>query len=139
MLGIVFASHGGFAQGLYDTVQMLVGEVQACRVVSLVPGMTPERFDEQLAAAIGEVDCGDGVIVFTDIASGTPYNRALGLKHRGLNIEVVSGTNVPMVLELAFGAEGDKAEVAEAALQNAKEGIARVCFDRSAEQDEDDF
>lgn len=139
MVGIVFASHGGLAQGLYDTVKMLVGEVQACRVVSLVPGMAPEQLDEQLTSAIGEVDTGDGVIVFTDVASGTPYNRALGLKHRGLNIEVVSGVNVPMVLELAFGAEGDKTELAETALQNAKEGITRVCFDRDTTQDEDDF
>ncbi len=138
MVGIVFASHGGFAQGLYNTVEMLVGEVQQCRVVSLLPGMTVEALDEKMTQAIDEVDTGDGAIVFVDVIPGTPYNRAVGLKHAGKNIEIVAGTNVPMVLELALEADGDKVELAETAIQYAHAGIKRVDLSKSEDGDDDD-
>lgn len=136
MIGIVFASHGGFAQGLKETVEMFAGEMNNCHVACLFPGVTAEEYEVILEKAIDASDSGDGVFVFTDIASGTPYNRAVGLKLKGKDIEVFGGANVSMVIEQAMGIHSDRSEAVKAALANAAMGI--IHFEPKAQADEDD-
>lgn len=137
MTGIVIASHGSFAEGIVDTVNMLVGDFPQCATACLLPGMTPEQYDKILEAAVDSVDTGKGVLIFTDIQSGTPYNRSVGLKGRGKNVDVLCGTNVPMVLEMAVDREYSREELIDIALENAHNGIDRLAFDQVEDEDDD--
>ncbi|HET8733672.1 MAG TPA: hypothetical protein VFM45_07875, partial [Anaeromyxobacteraceae bacterium] len=53
---------------------------------------------ESIAAAIREVDDGEGVLVLTDMLGGTPANLALGFVSD--RVDVVTGVNLPMLLKL---------------------------------------
>lgn len=137
MTGIVIASHGSFAEGVVDTVKMLVGDFPQCRTACLIPGMTPEEFDRLLEEAVDAVDTGDGVLIFADLRSGTPYNRSVGLKGKGKNVDVLYGTSIPMVLELALDRDYIREDLIKHALENAAEGAGCLEFKDTSDEDDD--
>lgn len=88
---------------------------------------------------------GNKILILTDLAGGSPYNVSVLLKaeHQEKEIEVVSGTNLAMLLACVFAGETDQtvAEVAEDAISQAKEGMGRfqlVQRESSSEDFEDD-
>jgi PTS system mannose-specific IIA component len=54
---------------------------------------------ESIAAAIRDVEEGDGVLVLTDMLGGTPANLALGFLSD--KVDLVTGVNLPMLLKLS--------------------------------------
>ena len=55
---------------------------------------------ETLSATISDLlDTTDGVLVFCDLLGGTPFNQAMIIAQSYSNVEVVTGTNLPMLLE----------------------------------------
>lgn len=104
MKGIVIASHGALAQGLLDALGMLTGALEQTEAVGLVPEQDLEEYTEALCTAIENVDTGEGAVVFCDLLFGSPCNCAASLlSDEGLatRLEVVCGTNLPMLLEYA--------------------------------------
>ena len=57
-------------------------------------------YPETLASTISDLlDQTDGVLIFCDLLGGTPFNQAMMLSQNYNNVEVVTGTNLPMLLE----------------------------------------
>lgn len=98
MVGIVVASHGLLAKELLRTAAMIIGELQQATACSIEPGTPPQVLRDRIAAAVHEVDTGDGVIVFSDLLGGSPCTQSL-LLCRENNLEVLTGVNLPMVLK----------------------------------------
>ncbi len=102
MKGIVLVSHGALAKGMYDTTVWFMGkEIPQYAWLCLGPEETPEEFAGRMNKAIEETDAGEGVLVFCDLYGGTPCNcAALAASDR---IQVISGMNLPMLLEQLMG------------------------------------
>jgi PTS system mannose-specific IIA component len=66
--------------------------------LSLAWDEAPEAASRRLEKAITEVDKGKGVVLLTDMFGGTPSNLALAFLEPG-TVEIVSGTNLPMVVK----------------------------------------
>lgn len=99
MKGIVLASHGPLAKGFFESAQMFFGkDIPQFEYITLNEGESPETFDQKLLGAIHHTDTGEGVIVLTDMMGGTPANRAVLMMDE--KTEVISGTNMPLLLEL---------------------------------------
>lgn len=97
MVGIVFAGHGLFPEGLKNSTEMIAGEIEQCQVVSLQPGEDPFEYGSRLQLAIHQTDTGDGVVVLTDLKGGTPFNQSLMLC-QSENIRILCGSNLPIAL-----------------------------------------
>lgn len=99
MVGVVIASHGTIAQGMYESAKMFFGnDITQFTYVGLKGDQTAEELDEELRQAMCEVDYGDGVVVLADLFCGTPCNRAvMQMKD---TTHIISGVNFPIVLEL---------------------------------------
>jgi mannose PTS system EIIA component len=99
MIGVVIATHGRLAQEALACAEGIVGALPRARAVSVSSALPLDAAREAIAAAIREVEEGDGVLVLTDMLGGTPANLALGfLSDR---VEVVTGVNLPMLLKLS--------------------------------------
>lgn len=102
MIGIVIASHGKFAEGMYDALIMFSGEINQIECVSLNPDENLVDFSKSIKSAIDNVDSGDGAVVFCDLLYGTPSNVAASLlndeKYKN-RVEVISGINLATILE----------------------------------------
>jgi PTS system mannose-specific IIA component len=105
MVGVVLVTHGNLGQELLATASAIVGGLEATRSVAIATGDSAEQIREKMAAAIGEVDSGDGVLVLTDMFGGTPANVALSFLDER-RVEVVTGVNLPMLLKLGTAREG---------------------------------
>ena len=100
MIGIVIVAHGGLAREYLAAVEHVVGPQRAIATVCIGPNDDMEARRAEIAAAIGEVDAGEGVIILTDLFGGTPSNLAISLMQKG-KVEVIAGINLPMLIRLA--------------------------------------
>lgn len=124
MKGIILASHGLLADGMLDALKLFSGEPEQIKSLCLLPGEDINVFLENLCKSIDEVDTGDGVIIFCDLLFGTPCNccgALLGKKEYSERIQIITGMNLPMILEYVGTRESDTD--ASSILETGKTGI----------------
>ena len=93
--GIVIAGHGGFAAGLRDAVECVAGPQSRVATISN-HGLDADGIAAALADAVDRVRAD---VIFTDLPAGSCTIAARRLaKSRG-RITVVTGANLPMLLD----------------------------------------
>lgn len=102
MKGILLVSHGGLADGMRDSLELFSGELEQLDTLTLSSGQPISDFNEQLSHKIDSIDSGDGVVVFCDLAFGTPANvvaRMLADVEYKDRLQIITGMNLPLILE----------------------------------------
>lgn len=124
MVGVLVVSHCNLAQELINTAEFIVGKLKAVKAIPINPSQNDENFRREIKSAIKEIDEGDGVLILTDMFGGTPCNVSLSfLKEE--KVDVVTGVNLPMLIELAYTRKGKKLwEVAETIRSCGKRSIS---------------
>lgn len=100
MIGLVLVTHGRLADEFVAATEHVVGPQSNIVAICIGPDDDIERRREEIMAAVGNVDGGDGVIVLTDMFGGTPSNLAISIMENN-NVEVIAGMNLPMLIKLA--------------------------------------
>jgi len=126
MIGIIVAAHGEMSRGLIETSKLIVGHAENMTPVDLLEGEGPESLKEKIQKAVESLDSGEGVMVLLDLYGGTPSNVS-ALLARELNVEVVSGVNLPMLLEVIIKRKSQSLkELRHVAVNAGKEGIRSI-------------
>jgi mannose PTS system EIIA component len=128
LIGVVVVTHGKLAEGLLDAMRMIAGEREALSMVSLGETDDVDTLVDRVGDAAAAIDDGDGVLVFVDLFGASPFNASarLALQKRE-GVEVVTGVNLPMLLEVVMSREGmTLAEAADLACQVGAEGIRKL-------------
>lgn len=137
MKGIILTSHGNYASGLYSTVKMIAGEFPNIRIVEFHEADNLENFDKRLIDAYKDLTYKD-IVVITDLAGGTPFNRSvMSLSDKG-NVEFLSGANFAMVYQALSSDIEDLSEFVDDVLETAKSSITKFGMDVSKEDDNED-
>lgn len=114
MVGVLIVSHGNLAEALVNTAEFIVGKLKAVKAVSIDPTSDVKELRKKIHKAIKEVDGGNGVLILTDMFGGTPSNISLSFLEKE-RVDVVTGVNLPMIINLAHAREKKSLpEVAEA-------------------------
>jgi PTS system mannose-specific IIA component len=100
MVGILIISHGRVAEAFISSMQLLVGNLEKIRGISIWPKDKEEDVRDRIRKEIKEVDDGDGVVILTDVLGGAATHLSLSLVERE-RVEVVTGVNMPMLLTLS--------------------------------------
>jgi PTS system mannose-specific IIA component len=122
MIGLVLVTHAGLASALKLSAEMIVGSIENCTTVEVAPDERADDIMARVVAAVEEVQSG-GAIIMTDLFGGTPSNMAMSFLKEGC-IEVVTGVNLPMLIE--FCSRRERMAVAELAAnlhRTGREGI----------------
>jgi PTS system mannose-specific IIA component len=106
VVGIVLVSHGQMAEGMIDAARMIVGEQQGVTAVTLRESDGIESLTERVAAAVQQVDSGDGVLILVDVFGASPFNCSARVAMQRGKVEVITGMSLPMLLELMVQREG---------------------------------
>lgn len=124
MTGLVLVTHGEFSRGLADSLALIAGPYENMVTLSLRKNDNAEDLQKEIEEAIGKVDQGDGVIIFTDVLGGTPSNLAT-LIARKKKICCLTGVNLPMLVEFAMSSEDNLSveKLAEKCLTAASAGV----------------
>ena len=128
MIGFILTGHAQFSNGLASAIDMVAGDQPAFQIVP---------FDGAQAATYGEET--DGVLVFVDLLGGTPFNQAMMISQDIADVEVVTGTNLPMLIELLLtrGAGSTLAELADQAVAVGQAGIVHKKLEAAPAEGDD--
>ncbi|TXF38924.1 MULTISPECIES: PTS sugar transporter subunit IIA [unclassified Collinsella] len=128
MIGFILTGHGQFSNGLKSALDMVAGDQPAFQIVPF-EGSEAATYGDDLRAAITAMraECEEGVIVFVDLLGGTPFNQSMMIANDVDKLEIVTGTNLPMVIELLFARNGatDVTALAEQAVTAGKDAVTR--------------
>ncbi len=123
MIGGVIVTHGQVATELVSAAETIVGELHHVTAVSIGWHDDVEVAREAIERAINRVESGAGVLLLTDMFGGTPTNIAASFLEQ-MNVEVVTGVNLPMIIKLASQeADTTLAEMARRVRDEGKEQI----------------
>jgi PTS system mannose-specific IIA component len=112
------------AEGMIDAARMIVGKMEGVISVSLKEKDSIEDLMGRIEVALNDVDKGDGLLILVDAFGASPFNASARLAMSRKNIEVITGMNLPMLLELAVQRQGqDLATVAQIALEAGTTGV----------------
>lgn len=138
MIGFVLTGHGNFALGVKSAVDMVAGDQEAFVAVPF-DGTQVEAFSTELRDAITALrETCEGVIVFSDLLGGTPFNQAMLLTQEIDGVEVVAGSNLPMLVELVMTRSFGAATLEELVEQAVTVGKTGVCHTKLSPVDDDD-
>lgn len=134
MIGFIITGHGNFATGLLSSVSLVAGEQEGIMGVDFLESYSTDDLKEKLLSAMEalERDC-DEIMILSDLKGGSPFNVSVTIKMEKpeRSIEVLCGTNFPMVLSGIFEREGAKAkDLANSMIQDGQSGMD--CFVMSA-------
>lgn len=125
MVGIVIASHGEFAQGIKQSGQMIFGEQPNVVACTLHPSDGPEAIRKQMEDAVASFDDQKEVLFLIDLWGGTPFNQASNFIEGHDSWAIVTGLNLPMLIEAYASRMSMETahEIAAHISTTAKEGV----------------
>ena len=142
MIGLVVTGHGLFAEGMHSSANMIAGENELVKYVCFKEGMNTEQLAEDLIAAYNSLGDCDGIIVLSDLPGGCPFQTAVAvsMQHPDKKIEVLAGTNLPMIVTgvTMIDFEEDPTALAEELLPTGKEFMVRFELAAREEEEEED-
>ena len=124
MLPVLLISHGSMAEGVKHAVSM-IADASMVETLSLMPEANPEEFRAQIQAKLDEMDTENGVVIFVDLLGGTPGNQAAYFCTPEHKAEVITGMNLPMVLEFVIRNQFGEVDLEEV-LATGQAGITHL-------------
>ena len=141
-VGIIVTGHGRCAEGTTSSINLIAGPQENYAVVNFEHEV--DELESDLVSALQSLKDCSGVIIFTDLAGGSPYKTAAIVAQNFENVEIIAGTNLPMLAEIVMARSfmDDASSLAEMAVNTGKDMISR--FDMasllgSTEEESDDF
>lgn len=133
---MLLATHGHFASGIKSALEIIVGEQENLQTIDAYVDET--NFEEQLDAYLSTINMDEvTLLVITDLFGGS-VNQKIIDKLQNENVHIVTGLNLPLLLELQMLNEEDCtkeniASIVEKSRQQVQ-SISAIAVD-----DEDDF
>lgn len=139
MVAIVIGTHGMFSEEILKSAEMIFGVQENVATVTFKPGEGVEMLVEKYKEALDKVDCKDGVLFMVDLFGGSPFNAASMIAIQNENMEIITGINLPMLLEV-FGSKEFSTldELVKLAMNSGKEAI-KTLVKNNLSDDEDEL
>ncbi len=124
MKTVIVSAHGDLAPSLLQSAAMICGENDCIHAVSFQPN---EGLDDLIAKyeQIIANQSAESVLFMVDLFGGSPYNAAIRVAADKENYDVVTGVNLPMLIEVSMEMEGcgDVPTLVDTALSTALSSV----------------
>ncbi|HJC81406.1 PTS galactosamine/N-acetylgalactosamine transporter subunit IIA [[Ruminococcus] torques] len=140
MIGLLVTGHANFGTGITSSVNLIAGEQEAYKAVDFLPTYSTEDLTREITKALDELKDCEGVIIFTDLMGGTPFNVSAQIGHGKENIRIVAGTNLPMLVEIVMSRKfmDNLDELVDSVLETGKEQVTKYEFKQVVQEASDD-
>ena len=140
MIGLLVTGHANFGTGITSSVNLIAGEQEAYKAVDFLPTDSTEDLTREITKALDELKDCEGVIIFTDLMGGTPFNVSAQIGHGKENIRIVAGTNLPMLVEIVMSRKfmDNLDELVDSVLETGKEQVTKYEFKQVVQEASDD-
>lgn len=125
MVNVIISTHGEMSKYTLELSKMVLGEFNYLSAVTFLPGEGTEhlltKYNEELEKFNNDYD----TLFLVDLFGGSPYNAASTLAVNNEKMDIVTGVNAPMLLELLDAREDihNVKELKEVAKESGKSGI----------------
>ena len=124
MVGVIICTHGNSAPELLKSAEMICGKQENCQTVSFTEGESLEQLKSEISEKISKLK--GTVFCLTDLKGGTPFNTLVSLLKSNPEMEIITGVNIPMLLELFINrSQLKKEELLSGIMTAGKTGIYR--------------
>lgn len=120
-LGVV-VGHAAMAEGLVQATQRITGGLAECLAPLSNDGKTPDQLKSELEGMVAD----SRSVVFVDLQSGSCGMAALACCRDSVRRVVVSGVNLPMLLDFVFNRELPFEELVPRLLESGRASIASM-------------
>lgn len=144
MIGIILVTHGKLAEGLKDSVNMIIGEYSNLTTVSFNPGESIESLEDKLSKVLDD-ERTEKALIFVDVFAASPFNasmKAYNSLEDSKEIGVITGVNLPMVMEALLSSESDDLDgLVKSLIEGGRESIqdALASLNNNIDDSEDDY
>lgn len=119
----ICASHGGMASGVKNTVEMFLGK--QANIYAIDAYVEKRDFTQDFLELIRSFAAQERIIVFTDVFSGS-VNQAVTRCLPDYDIQVITGFNLPLIMEIVLRQDSLDNEEIDAIVMQAKEQMIFV-------------
>ncbi|GJM56486.1 PTS galactosamine/N-acetylgalactosamine transporter subunit IIA [uncultured Dubosiella sp.] len=123
--GIIVTGHGRFAEGITSAVDLIAGPQKNYVAVNFEHEV--DKLEKDLISALDSLKECSGILIFTDLPGGSPYKTAVLLAQNYDNVEIIAGTNLPMLTEIVMSRSflDDSSAMCTMAINTGKDMISR--------------
>ncbi|CUU49147.1 PTS system mannose-specific EIIAB component [Clostridium beijerinckii] len=141
MIGIIVGTHGDLSKELVKSAEMIYGEQKNIGCVTFKPGEGIENLLDKYNKLIQELNCTEGILVMVDLFGGSPFNAASMIALEKEDMEVITGVNMPMLLEVFASRDisSSLSELLEIAKNGGKNAIKQLEKQAGRNLDDDDI
>lgn len=122
---MILASHGKLAEGMKDTLEMIVGKNENIYAFAAYSDGSETKFLEDIQALINE-NQDEQIVIATDVLGGSVNNEMIQLLNQYPQVYLISGMNLPVIITLATAVCPLTTEMIEEAISMGKEGVVFV-------------
>lgn len=125
-VGILLITHGNIGAVLLQSATDVLGVCPlSTTTISAASGCDPGQVLAYAKQAAQKMDCGNGVLVLTDMYGATPSNIACRLDELH-DVRVVSGLNLPMLIRVLNYPDLDLDDLMHKAVTGGRDGV-QIC------------
>lgn len=103
MANLLLLSHSQLSESIYETVKLIMGKPSdAVSYITLPYGQDLQAYQAEIEAHV-EKSKDEGILILTDLFGGSPFMisvKTFDKYHDTVPIEIITGMNLPMVVEL---------------------------------------
>lgn len=137
---VILASHGGLAEGVLDTLRLIIGDTGDARAWGLRPGHSATELVEEISPEIAEHPQ-DSYILIADLYGASVFTALCQLLSYP-NVKLLTGLNAALAISaLTEGGDAPDTENPQAWIAHGKADVRHVTVtdltDSAADQDDD--
>ncbi|MCD6311684.1 MAG: PTS sugar transporter subunit IIA [Elusimicrobia bacterium] len=126
MVRVIIAAHGDFASHLLNSAENLLGRVEGVSALNFMQHQSTGELVDELKNRLKNHE-GEDVVILTDFLGGSPCNCACRFMDRD-NVRIISGVNLPMLIEIMLKKEKMPPEkLCADVIKAARDSIEDVC------------
>ncbi|SUY45626.1 PTS system, mannose/fructose/sorbose family, IIA component [Clostridium putrefaciens] len=100
MVGVIIGSHGRLSEEILRTSEMIFGKQENIQTVTFETGEGSEDLVRKYEVALGKLNKVEGILFLVDLFGGSPFNVATSIAINEENMDILTGVNLPMLLEV---------------------------------------
>lgn len=126
----MIGTHGVAAEQLLRTTEMLIGEQENVSFIDFIPGENADTLFDKYTQKLADLDTSKGVLFLVDTWGGSPFNAASRIVNENSNYDIITGVNVPMLVETFMCRDDDPSmnELITVALETGRGGVRSFKF-----------
>lgn len=135
-IAIIISTHGKSSKEILKTTEMILGPQDNVITIDFLPNENTEILFKKYNDGISKLNINEGILFLVDIWGGSPFNAAIQFTKNKKKCEIVTGVNIPMLIEIFMAKEDNISlnELTNIAIKNGRIGIRSFKFSEFKEK-----